>query len=528
MHLNSPSSHDQESAIYRVTKRLRPTLSALGRNLDCRRIALVALSPDIPLTTFTRRLARTLSDIGPALHCNSRLTAKPSKKALLYRQREAWYGNVEEWVKWLHQQEGAQFILYEVDAASVEWSRPYVERADLILLIGQVGGNSSRSQIEDLLRFNQTSVEHAPMELVLLTETSDQIPTGTSQWLADRQVRMHHHVDINSPRDLERLSSLLAGRGIGLVLGGGGARTFAHIGVLRALEEAGVPIDMIGGTSGGALIAAQYARGWTAEAIRQQMRKYMLSSGALLDFVVPFMSLIDGKQLRHMLDHVLGKGRIEDLPLPFYCISTDLNRAEAVVHRQGRLKESVKASISIPGIGRPCFSDGRVLVDGGILNNLPVDTMQEYQKGPVLAVDVSVLDELSLDPRCDSDISTWNIWMNRLNPFSPDLNIPNMVKIVTRTMFIAGAQRTEINKRLADVYLRPPVDGFGSLDYKSFDQIVEIGYQYTRQMLAEEAILNKLNLVACNAAPKLGQKSQNKIIAASNKSVQPGNVLTDH
>src|SRR5262249_17490525 len=165
-----------------------------------------------------------------------------------------------------------------------------------------------------------------------------------------------------------------AARGVSLVLGGGGARSFAHIGVLRALEEARIPIAQGGGTSGGALIAAQVALGWDAEKIRQTMRRYFVERGSPLDYVLPFVSLADGKHLRRMLEEIFGERRIEDLPRRFFCVSCNLNRAELVVHETGVLRKAVAASNSVSGLLPPGGAEEERLFDGCLLNTLAVDT----------------------------------------------------------------------------------------------------------------------------------------------------------
>jgi NTE family protein len=431
-HMSTNENQDSAlSVVKRVTRRLRLTLEQPTIAAGWRRISIVALDSDVQLSIFARRLAQALTGIGPVILCNHRLSAPPFDKAMVYRKGETKCVNYEDGEAWLFQQQGHRFLLSEVSASSLEWGRSRLERADLVLLLANsnVEPVAPGTGIETELRLEELALRQVPCELVMLG--SGCVPGWTRKWLVGRQVRMYHQINPDSDRDYGRLARSIVGQGVGLVLGGGGARCFAHIGVLRALEEAEIPIDIIGGTSGGALIAAQFAQGKSSEIIRQQMRAYMLDSGKLLDFVLPLVSVIDGKAIIRMLKDIFGDTLIEDLPLPFYCVSADLNRAAPVVHRDGRLMESVRASISIPGIGPPCFDGGRILVDGGVFNILPVDIMRDFRKGPVMTVDVSSKDELLVDETITSELSTWRLWLRRLNPFSSKFAMPNLIEIVS-------------------------------------------------------------------------------------------------
>ena len=274
-------------------------------------------------------------------------------------------------------------------------------------------------------------------------------------------------------------------RAVSLVLSGGGARTFAQIGVIRAMEEAGIRIESAGGASGGAIIAALIALGWDAEKIRQTMRRHLVERGSPMDYVLPFSSLIDGRHFARMLAEVFGDVRIEGLPRRFFCVSCNLNRAELVVHESGLLRKAIAASMSVPGLVRPVALDGELLIDGGILNNLPVDVMKQHAPGEVWAVDVGINRDMTICKRYSASLPTWKIWWSRINPFAEPIKVPTVVDILMNTAMLASQRQSGINRQLADVCLRPLVDEFAAFDFKSFDRIVEIGYQCARQRIAE-------------------------------------------
>jgi len=194
-------------------------------------------------------------------------------------------------------------------------------------------------------------------------------------WLEVAPVTAHHHVRIGRRADFERVVRRLLGRSVGVVLGGGGARGIAHVGVLHALQEAGVPVDFIGGASMGSIFAAGWARGWNAEVMLAKVREVFSSKKAVVDLTFPAVALTVGAKLERVLRGLFEGLRIEDLWTPFFCTSTSLGRPGIVVHERGILWESIRASVSLPAIFPPVRSGNDLLVDGGVLDNLPVATM---------------------------------------------------------------------------------------------------------------------------------------------------------
>ena len=169
-------------------------------------------------------------------------------------------------------------------------------------------------------------------------------PRGTARWLEQRDFDRHYHVRADEPGDLARLARVLTGNAVGLVLGGGGARGFAHIGVLRALRELGVPVDLVGGTSIGAIIGAQIATGLGASEIQEAGRE---QSTSLFDPTLPIVSLSSGRRLGARLLDTFGGLEIEDLPIPFFCVSTNLTEASEVIHRRGALTSAIREKLKL-------------------------------------------------------------------------------------------------------------------------------------------------------------------------------------
>jgi predicted acylesterase/phospholipase RssA len=324
----------------------------------------------------------------------------------------------------------------------------------------------------------------ARADLVLLHGADVKRPMGTAAWLARRQVHTCHHVRTNEKAHVQRLSRLLTGRATGLVLSGGGARGFAHLGVLRALEEFGIQVDRIGGTSMGSLIGAGYAMGRDYGEMFELARQFS-SPKQLFDYTLPYASLMASHKVTRVLTEMFGDLQIEDLWQPYFCVSSNLSRAEPVVHQTGLLWKGVRASIAIPGFFTPILHEGDVLVDGGAMNNFPVDIMDELcGGGTVIGVNVSPPKEMVEEYSFGSSISGWRLLWNRLNPFSERVQVPSLGANLMRTLELNSAYKIKSEQPLADVIIQPDVKEYSIMDYSSYREITEVGYQEARKQLA--------------------------------------------
>jgi predicted acylesterase/phospholipase RssA len=293
-------------------------------------------------------------------------------------------------------------------------------------------------------------------------------------------------VQRDSRTDVERLARLLTGRAVGLVLGGGGARGFAHIGVIRAMHEAGIPIDLVGGTSVGACIGAQYAMGLEWPAMLELNRKGFINLNPMADYTLPIVALLNAAKFRKMYHMMFGETQIEDLWLKYYCVSSNLTRGQAVVHEQGPVRKYVRASMSVPGVAPPVPDNGCLLVDGGVLNNLPVDVMRRMSGGGyVIAVDVNPRVELAASVDYGESLSGWSAAWRQLNPLGPRLRLPTIQAILERTTSLSSVQQADLANGLVDLYLHPPIEGFGMFEVAALDRIADVGYRWAQAKLAE-------------------------------------------
>ncbi|XP_032117793.1 patatin-like phospholipase domain-containing protein 7 isoform X6 [Sapajus apella] len=406
-------------------------------------VAVMPVSEDVPLTTFALELEHALSAIGPTLL----LTSDNIKQRL----GPAALDSVHEYrlSSWLGQQEDThRIVLYQADGTLTPWTQRCVRQADCILIVG----------------------------------LGDQEPTVG-------EVEMYKRIFQRPPdrhSDFSRLARVLTGNAIALVLGGGGARGCAQVGVLKALAECGIPVDMVGGTSIGAFMGALYSeeRNYSQMRIRaKQWAEGMTSMmKAALDLTYPVTSMFSGASFNSSICSVFQDRQIEDLWIPYFAVTTDITASAMRVHTDGSLWRYVRASMSLSGYMPPLCDpkDGHLLMDGGYINNLPADVARSMGAKVVIAIDVGSRDETDLTNYGDSLSGWWLLW-KRWNPLATKVKVLNMAEIQTRLAYVCCVRQLEVVKS-SDYceYLRPPIDGYRTLDFGKFDEICEVGYQHGR------------------------------------------------
>ena len=382
---------------------------------------------------------------------------------------------------WLDLEEPQHEMTFCVgDSSRPEWNRRIVRQADRVILVLDVEQGPDQTDVERSLA---PELRTSDVELVLLHRPSTERPDGTRAWLSRRQPARHHHIRQGNSVDIARTARRLAGLARGLVLGGGGARGFASIGVGLALESVRYGIDVFGGTSMGALVGAGLALHGAEFMVGMADRHG--SKSHLHDPTLPITSVFASRQVTVMLQDEYGDVLIEDMWTPVFTVATNLSTAEEVIIDTGPLWEAVRASIAIPGVFSPISRDGDLLVDGGIMNNLPIDVMRSYcEQGPVLAVNVS--------PRASNhhwDIpphqSGWKLLANRLNPFQANERAPSIAGTVLRSLDTNSVSRARSHLDVAELVIQPDVKEYSILDWDSHAAIIEIGRREGRQAIEE-------------------------------------------
>jgi predicted acylesterase/phospholipase RssA len=384
---------------------------------------------------------------------------------------------------WLRAQEDRfQYVVSECDPTPSRWTDRCLREADLVLLVASADGEPTRGELARRLFDAEAAARSRRTELVLLHPVTTSQPRGAARWLAAFPVTRHHHVRIDRQEDYARVARFMAGKACGLVMSGGGARAFAHVGVMRALSERGVPIDAVGGVSAAVFAAAFCALGHDVATVERICRENMGSYRLLGDATLPMAAFLSGKNLVRFLQRLFGDIQIEDLWLPFFCVAANLTTARVVVLERGPLWMGVRATTSVPGIHPPVCINGELLVDGGILDNLPVEVMRSRCPGTVIATDVSLAVDLATDAREVSAASGWPLLWARISPFAkakPEL--PHIFEILTRAATLSSTQYVASMARAADLYMRTPTDGIPTLDWQAGAVLIERGYRMALQ-----------------------------------------------
>lgn len=443
-----------------------------------RTIAILPLDGLAPAQPLVARLLAALNTEGPTLLLTSQRMEELGAPALPAGLRQ---DISPELVDWLAEQEDShRFILYVADARATVWSDIALRHADLILLVADAAGEPAPRTWESAL-LGASDGPVARRALLLLREGAPETLTGTAAWLKPRTMDFHLHLRTGVPGDYARLTRILSGKAVGLVLGGGAARGFAHLGVYRALGEAKIPVDWIGGTSIGAVIGAAIAQDAPVDSLIDAARRAFVGGKPFSDLTLPILSLLRGLRMERLIGtHLMGD--IEDLPLPFFCISSNLGQGTVLVHERGPLAQAVRASASLPGVFPPAVIDGQLVIDGGILDNLPVDVMRRRPVAKVIAVDLTSRNNYDVDYNVVP--SPWAVLAGRWLPFARRYRVPSFMSLVMKAAEIGTIADVRAAGRRASLLLRPPVSRFSLTEVSSFDEIVMVGYEHAKLALA--------------------------------------------
>ncbi|XP_053677884.1 neuropathy target esterase sws [Anopheles nili] len=540
-------------------------------------VAIVAVSDDVPMSPFTYELYHSLSTIGSTV----RLTSEIVRKALGSSIMEP--PNEYRLTSWLGQQEDRHNItLYQCDNSFGPWTQRCLRQADVILIVGFGDRSPVMGKLEK--EIDRLAIRTAKELVLLHSEDNDAAPSNTISWLNMRAwVSRHHHIQCpkrmftrrsqnkiselyerimkNEPYihcDFSRLARWLTGNSVGLVLGGGGARGAAHVGMLKAIQEAGIPIDMVGGVSIGAFMGALWCMEKNITTMTQKAREWCTKmtqwSRQLRDLTYPITSMFSGRHFNQTIRGTFGDICIEDLWIPYFTLTTDISASCARVHTHGSTWRYVRSSMSLSGYMPPLCdpTDGHLLLDGGYVNNLPgdlwryarasmsvagifppicdtrdghllldgcytnnvpADVMRAQGAAHIIAIDVGSQDDTDLTDYGD-DLSGWWLLYKRWNPFTSPVKVPNLPDIQSRLAYVSCVrQLEEVKKSDYCEYIRPPIDKYKTLAFGSFDEIKNVGYEHGKvyfQNMAENGRLTRFNQWSVHSIPKKATHSLNE------------------
>lgn len=436
-----------------------------------RTFAITAGLDNADTANLAQRLCRELSHRGKVLRVDAQAVDAALGRGVAATPSTA--GSADAiLVEWLNRLEASHdFLVYDASGPAT-WRHRALHQADRVLVLGDAGTPPSPSLCEAF------TAEHlrAPADLVLLRRGA---PNATALWRRAYAANGHYFLRPDHEGDLQSLARQLTGHGLGIVFGGGGARGFAHVGLLRALDELKLPIDLVGGTSMGAFIAALHAQGQDWRTVTETLRETFVRRNLLSDYMFPRVALIEGKKLRRRLNDIFGEAQAEQLSTPFFCVTTNLTRGEPMVHREGPLAAWVATSMCIPGVAPPVAYRGDLLADGAVVNSLPTDVMQALGRGPIIASDVSTEGSLAAPGVEGPDFEA---------VFKPqgDAKRVNLIDILFRVSTLTSESGVKARAARADLYLRMPVEGIHTFEWKLLDRIVEKGYRHALEQLGPQ------------------------------------------
>jgi predicted acylesterase/phospholipase RssA/CRP-like cAMP-binding protein len=456
---------------------------AAGRGVSpVRVIAVACVASDDMRDRFLARLAAALER-----HGHTTVIDRDSSRSVADERPEGW-------AEWLDRQEARhRFVLAVVDPAREDWSAFLVRQADRLLVVCPATLDPKSPDLERWTAADGAGAVPVRRDLVLLHAADKPIPVGTARWLDEHAFTRAHHVRAGRTSDFERLGRFLAGRAVGLVFAGGGAKGLTHVGIVRALLEERVPIDLVGGTSIGAILAASVAFDWDEDTRVANLRTAFVANNPASDYQIPpVVSLIRGKRMERLLQSFLGDTDVEDLWLPFFCVTSNLTASEKAVHSRGRLWKLLRASASIPGVFPPVVIGQQLHVDGGTFDNLPVATARELDAGHVIACDI----RRSTHARVGYETvpSGGTVLLDRVLR-RRRYRVPGLITTMMQATFLAGLERARTAAADADLFVESNASRISFLDWSALDRAMELGYAQARETFSDPAVRGRLEAI---------------------------------
>jgi predicted acylesterase/phospholipase RssA len=441
-----------------IIKRLRRNALQQRMSSAPKNIAIVKLQPDYDLSPWTDEIKRQLSAMEVDIQVYYAQDQSTDDPHAIFEEIE--------------NSKGMNFIV--CDDQHQKWANQCIMYCDLVLVVTDFYAPSALYPIEEHLKLYSTDILNKKIYLILLHPENAPMPTNTRRWFEGRNVYLHLHLRKNNLKDIRRFSRIIANKAIGLVLGGGGAKGFAHIGAARAMMKAGIEFDFVGGTSAGALFGicmtfTDFNMPYLDHICLQGVKRKVTSN----DYNFPFLSLMSGRKMRAHLQYMFGETHLEDIWVTTYCVSTNYSTASLKVHETGLARQQVEASIAIPGVFPPVIIDQHLHVDGGVMDNLPIEAMYQKPVCHVIAIALSAQSAHIVD--IETIPSAWEIFKNKITK-KRRLRLPAMSALLINSLTLNSKQKQEITKSQVALYLEMDLRNYGFLDWSQWQSLIEKGY----------------------------------------------------
>lgn len=387
--------------------------------------------------------------------------------------------NYQTFFEELESSDDIKFLI--CDTAHPDWSKQCYIYADLVIIAAEFNSNSKIQSIEKELKLHEGNILSKKVYLLLLHQDKATKAVNTRKWFENRKLDLHIHFP-KTPVAAAKFCRIITNQAVGVVLGGGGAKGFAHLGALKALHDARVPIDFVGGTSAGALYGiATVNFDFDFEAIYQHTEETIRKKLTTRDLTYPIMSILSGKKIKKYLSEFYNQTHIEDMWTNTFCITSNLSSSKLSFHNSGLASQKILASIAIPGVFPPVIIDQHLHVDGGVMDNLPIKSMYQYPVGKIIAISLSSIKTKSCQL---SEIPTAReLLLNKILK-RKKYRLPSITSIIMNSLTLNSVQKQEENKSKASLYCELNLKGFGLMDDSKWKLIMQNGFDQTIEFLS--------------------------------------------
>ena len=379
-----------------------------------------------------------------------------------------------------------RYLLLLCDEEYTPWTTWCLAISDKNIFVVEESAGVSNTELLNKMNLSEKDIPihlHDEKQLIIYHQSKNSFPSKTSSIIEMLpKISNHYHMSINNKNDSDRVSRLIAKKGIGLCLSGGGAKGNAHIGVYKALIEHNIPIDAVCGTSAGGIVASLIAFGYDPETIISRLKE-TYKRNSFKEYTIPVTSIIATKKVIQDAIFLGNDMDIEDLWIPYFSIAVNISKSKLDVIDKGPVYKATRATAALPGILLPVIKDSSFLVDGGLINNMPGDIMLKKYGGKLISVSVSPQEDLDAKFNDFPNQSSYFIKkLLRMNKKFPH-EIPGLSNILMRSIFVASSNKIKEVIDLSDLFLDLQVKDVGLLEFEKIDESVEFGYEYAMKKL---------------------------------------------
>jgi predicted acylesterase/phospholipase RssA len=430
-------------------------------------IAVMKLQPDHDFTPWTDDMRRELGIMGTPINVYYPDLQLPENPNAVFEDME--------------NSVGINILVCDDDHQT--WAQQCIMYCDLVIVATEFGAPSALYTIEEQLNLYAANILNKKIYLLLLHPENAPAPSLTRRWFKGRHFDLHLHIRVNNPKDIRRFCRILTHQAVGLVLGGGGAKGFAHIGAAKAMMEAGIEFDFVGGTSAGALFGIGLTiTDFDLPQLDRICQRGVARKVTSNDYNMPFLSLMTGKKMRAHLQDMLGEAHLEDIWVNTYCVSTNYSTATISINETGLARQQLEASIAIPGVFPPVIINRHLHVDGGVMDNLPIEAMYQKPVRHIIAISLSAQSPHLVD--IETIPSAWELLLNRFTK-KHRYRLPKMAALLINSLTLNSVQKQTITKSQVAIYLEMDLRSFGFLDWSKWQQLMGKGYQQTQDYLTK-------------------------------------------